>query len=114
MSRSLDQCAQHEKVMFDECQLVNDLKHENNSLKAMIKLWEERNAESVKEIEYLESACFSKDKDIEKLKIDYMDLKAKLTIAVDALIDTTFSVDRRTSGIAKGALKQITEVEGKK
>jgi hypothetical protein len=41
-------------------------------------------------------------------------LKAKLQIAVDALTDTTFSVDRRTSGIAKGALKQITEVEGEK
>jgi hypothetical protein len=71
----------------------NQANAELDSLKAMINLWQDRNAHNVREIEVL---------------------KAKLIIAVDALTDTTFSVDRRTSGIAKGALKQITEVEGEK
>jgi len=66
------------------------------SLSAMIKLWEERNADNVREIEVL---------------------KAKLQIAVDALDyyakEAEESYDYFDSK-AHRALKQITEVEGEK
>ena len=134
MSRSLDPCAQHEKVMCDECQLVDELAQkwwlenrnevfsqteafkagfelgrneanaEIDSLKAMIKLWEERNSENVREIEVLKAKLEIAKRYFILIRIPPIE-KAKTAYEYQALWE-------RSRNDADEALKQITEVEG--